>query len=186
MSNIGQMIDSLDDNQAYYNPDSDTSGEKKAVVNEGTYEAVVSKMSIKRDIVVKNKYLSDIFEAHYTLEDDRYPELKGREVKSKGYFRFKNPNKDKYPNLEDNQGNNKGYMIFAEACGFKMQKDDQGRYSLPMITEGDINGNSVTIKIVHDKWTDSSGEERQTPLAINVFKSDRPAKPQPSKEELPF
>jgi len=184
MSDIGEMIDSLDDNQAYYDPTSDTSGEKKALVLEGTYEATVSKLTIKRDIVVKNKYLSDIYEAHYTLEDERYPELKGREIKSKGYFRFKLPNKEKYPKLEDNQGNNKGYMIFAEACGFEMQKDDQGRYSLPMITEGDIVGNAVNIKVVHDKWTDNSGEERVTPLAVNVFKSNRVT--DLKEEELPF
>jgi hypothetical protein len=183
MSDIGQMIDNLDENQAYYDPNSDTTGEKKTVIPAGTYEANVSRLSIKRDIIVKNKYLSDIFEAHYTLNDKLYPELKGREVKSKGYFRFKLPNKEKYPKLEDNQGNNKGYMIFSEACGFKMEKDEQGRYSLPMLTEGDISGNSVNIKVVHDKWTDSSGEERITPLAINVFKAN---KVNLKEEDLPF
>ena len=75
MSDIGQMIDNLDDNQAYYAPTSDTSGEKKTVIPAGTYEANVSRLSIKRDIVVKNKYLSDIFEAHYALNDKQNPEL---------------------------------------------------------------------------------------------------------------
>ena len=74
-------------------------------------------------------------------------------------------------------------MVFAEACGFKMEKDEQGRYSLPMLTEGDISGNPVNIKVVHDKWTDSSGEERITPLAINVFKSN---KVNLKEEDLPF
>ena len=52
-----------------------------------------------------------------------------------------------------------------------------------MLTEGDISGNSVNIKVVHDKWTDSSGEERTTPLAINVFKSN---KVNLKEEDLPF
>ena len=36
-----------------------------------------------------------------------------------------------------------------------MQKDDQGRYLLPMVMESDISGNPVTIKVVHDKWMTS-------------------------------
>tara|TARA_R100000458_G_scaffold15941_1_gene13622 strand:+ start:1519 stop:2076 length:558 start_codon:yes stop_codon:yes gene_type:complete len=185
MSNVEDVLNDIDTNVAYYSPDLDTSGKKFATIDEGTYEATVSKLAIKKDIVVKNKYLSDIFEASYVLEDERYPDLKGREVKSKGYFRFKAPDKTKYPNLEDNQGNNKGYMIFSEACGFEMKKDKEGRYLLPMVMESDIAGNPVTIKVVHDKWTDQSGEERITPVAINVFKSKTREKSM-TEDELPF
>ena len=136
--------------------------------------------------MVKSQYLSDIFEATYKLDDKNHSDLKGREVKSKGYFRFKSPDKTKHPNLEDNQGNNKGYMIFAEACGFEMKKDKQGRYLLPMVMESDIAGNPVTIKVVHDKWTDQSGEQRVTPTAINVFKSKRKVDTPITEDELPF
>ena len=74
---------------------------------------------------------------------------------------------------------------FTRSCGYEMEKDEQGRYQLPYLMESDISGNPVTIKVVHDKWTNSEGEERVTPLAVNVFKSkDRVA---PLKdEELPF
>lgn len=185
MSDVKDLLNDIDSNVAYYNPSDDTSGKKFATIEEGTYEANVSKLVVKKDIVVKNKYLSDIFEAHYTIDDKRYPDLQNREVKSKGYFRFKSPDKEKYPNLEDNQGNNKGYMIFAEACGFEMSKDEEGRYLLPFVMESDIAGNPVTIKVVHDKWTDQSGEERITPVAINVFKSKTREKPL-KDEELPF
>ena len=77
-------------------------------------------------------------------------------------------------------------MIFSEACGFEMKKDDQGRYLLPMVMESDISGNAVTIKIVHDKWTDQSGETRVTPIAINVFKSNRVIDKPLAKDDLPF
>lgn len=183
MSNVSSVLEGLDDNQAFYDPSSDTAAPKK-LIEEGTYNAVVYSLTIKRDITVKGKYLSDIFEAIYKLDDDRYPDLKGREVKSKGYFRFKTPDKKKYPNLNDNQGQNKGYMIFAEACGFSMEKNEQGKYVLPMLMEGDIAGNPVNIKVVHDKWTDNSGEERVTPLAINVFKSDKQSTLK--EDDLPF
>ena len=185
MSNVKDMLSDLDSNVAYYNPTEDTAGSKYETIPEGTFEANVVKLNTKKDIIVKGKYISDIFEAIYTIDDKNHPTFKGREVKSKGYFRFKTPDKKKHPSLEDNQGNNKGYMIFAEACGYEMEKDDQGRYQLPYLMESDISGNPVTIKVVHDKWTNSEGEERVTPLAVNVFKSkDRVA---PLKdEELPF
>ena len=186
MSNVSDLLNDIDNNVAYYNPSEDTTGNKSAKIEEGTYEAVVSKLTIKKDIVVRNSYLSDIFEAIYSLDDERYPDLKGREVKSKGYFRFKAPDKEKYPKLEDNQGNNKGYMIFVEACGYQIDKDEQGRYLLPYIMESDISGNPVNIKVVHDKWTGSDGEERTTPLAVNVFKSNREVSSSLKEDDLPF
>jgi hypothetical protein len=77
-------------------------------------------------------------------------------------------------------------MIFSEACGFEMTKDKQGRYLLPMVMESDISGNPVNIKVVHDKWTDQSGETRKTPVAINVFKSNRKVDKAITEDELPF
>ena len=187
MSNVNDVLNSIDNDVAYYNPSEDTSGTKQFVpIKEGVYEANVFKLNIKKNIIVKNKYLSDIFEAIYVIDGDKHPEYKDRQIKSKGYFRFKNPDKEKYPNLEDNQGNNKGYMIFTEACGFEMTKDDTGKYLLPMIMESDIAGNPVTIKIVHDKWTDSEGETRTTPLAVSVFKSKRVVNKPLKEDELPF
>jgi len=44
----------------------------------------------------------------------------------------------------------------------------------------------VTIKVVHDKWTDQSGEERITPTAVNVFKSNREVTKPVAEDELPF
>ena len=40
--------------------------------------------------------MSDIFEAIYVIDDDNHPTLKNREIKSKGYFRFKAPDKKKH------------------------------------------------------------------------------------------
>jgi len=187
MSNVNEMLSEIDNNVAYYNPTDDTTGSKYVTIPEGTYEANVNKLSVKKDIVIKNSYISDISEATYKIDDDNHPTLKGREIKSKGYFRFKAPDKKTHPGLEDNQGNNKGYMIFAEACGFEMKKDDSGKYLLPYLMESDISGNPVTLKVVHDKWTGSDGDERTTPLAVNVFKSTTREKPVTmSKDELPF
>ena len=70
MSNVSDLLDDIDNNVAYYNPSEDTTGNKSAKIEEGTYEAVVSKLTIKKDIVVRNSYLSDIFEAIYSLDDE--------------------------------------------------------------------------------------------------------------------
>jgi len=67
-----------------------------------------------------------------------------------------------------------------------MKKDDTGKYLLPMIMESDISGNPVTIKVVHDKWTDSEGETRTTPLAVSVFKSNRVVTKPLKEADLPF
>jgi len=184
MSDIDTLIDGLDDNQAYYDPNQSSSPKKP--IEPGTYEATVQSLSIKRDITVKGKYLSDIFEATYFIDDSNHAALKNRQVKSKGYFRFKMPDATKYPNLEDNAGQNKGYMIFCEACGFDIPKNDEGKYVLPMISEGDIAGNPVTIKIENDKWVNREGEDMLTPVAINVFKSQRVVEKPMTKDELPF
>ena len=52
--------------------------------------------------------------------------------------------------------------------------------------ESDISGNPVNIKVVHDKWTGSDGEERTTPLAVNVFKSNREISSPLKEDDLPF
>jgi hypothetical protein len=185
MSNVVDVLNDIDGDVAYYNPSEDTSGAENKLLPQGTYEANVYKLTIKSNIIVKNQYLSDIYEAIYVIDGTKHPEYKNKQVKSKGYFRFKNPDPAKYPNLKDNQGNNKGYMIFTEACGFQMEKDDSGRYLLPVVMESDIAGNPVNIKVIHDKWTNSEGEERITPLAVNVFKSKVRTKAL-TEDELPF
>ena len=96
MSNVSDVLNDIDNNVAYYNPSDDTSGKKYATIEEGTYEATVSKLTIKKDIIVKNQYISDIYEASYKLDDKSYPDLKVREIKSKGYIRFNTQDKDKH------------------------------------------------------------------------------------------
>jgi len=183
MSDVNSLIADLDNDKAYYDPSASESSTKK-VVKDGTYEATVSKLTVKKDITIKGEFLADIFEALYTIDGEKHPDLKGSQVKSKGYFRFKQPDPKKHPNLKDNAGQNKGYMIFLEACGFEMEKDENGKFALPHITEGDIAGNPVVIKVEQEEWTTREGEKRTSPVAYNVFKSDRVVNIK--SEELPF
>ena len=75
-------------------------------------------------------------------------------------------------------------MIFCEACGFEIVKNEEGKFELPMITEGDISGNPVTIKVEQEEWTNRDGEKRTSPIAFNVFKSDTVVNIK--QDELPF
>tara|TARA_R100000353_G_scaffold9914_1_gene11106 strand:+ start:1965 stop:2516 length:552 start_codon:yes stop_codon:yes gene_type:complete len=183
MSDVNSLIADLDSNKAYYDPSASDSPTKKQIAD-GTYEAIVTKLTVKKDITIKGEFLADIFEAVYTINADKHPEYKGSQVKSKGYFRFKQPDPKKYPNLKDNAGQNKGYMIFCEACGFEIVKNEEGKFELPMITEGDISGNPVTIKVEQEEWTNRDGEKRTSPIAFNVFKSDTVVNIK--EDELPF
>jgi hypothetical protein len=53
MSNVTDVLNDIDNNVAYYNPSDDTSGNKFSTIDEGTYEATVSKLTIKKDIILK-------------------------------------------------------------------------------------------------------------------------------------
>lgn len=182
MSNVNDLLNDIDGDKAYYDPSQSTTKSKKQLV-EGTYEAIVKKLSVKKDITIKGEFLADIFEATYSIDDDSNREFNGMEVKSKGYFRFKVPDKEKYPNLKDNSGQNKGYMIFCEACGFEMEKNEDGKFQLPFLMESDIAESRVVIKVELEEWTGRDGDKRTSPVAVQVFKSN---KKDLSKDELPF
>ena len=61
MSDIGQMIDNLDDNQAYYDPNSDTSGEKTVNINRNVIKTFInpSRQSVATSAPLRNKITPD-------------------------------------------------------------------------------------------------------------------------------
>ena len=163
------MSDLFNDNsESFYDPSQDEN--KFVVVPEGEYETHVKSLALREDITIKGKFLADIFMPHFKIASGEY---KGKTVKSKGFFRFKSPDKDKYPNLSDNMGSNKGYMTLIEVLGINPEsKEVDGKtvYKLPFVKAHDIEGKPCVIKVEHDKWMNSSGEEMTTPKAVNVFK----------------
>ena len=157
-----------DSSESFYDPSQDEN--KFVIIPEGQYEAHVKSLELKENVVVKKKFLSDIFIPMFKIASGDY---KGKTVKSKGFFRFKSPDKEKYPDLSDNSGSNKGYMNLIESLGVNAESkeiDGKTMYKLPFIKSYDIEGNPAIIKVAHDKWTNSEGEEVTTPKVINVFK----------------
>jgi hypothetical protein len=106
----------------------------------------------------------------------------GRDFRSKGFFRFKKPNKSEYPNLSENMGSNRSYMELVNSFGLSMEEVD-GKFYLPELDSSDIEGLPVIAKLYHDTWTDGDGEERITPRASMIFDWEDGEK---KEEELPF
>jgi hypothetical protein len=179
MSSVDSVLNSS--SEAYYDPAADFSG----VMPEGTYKAYATELIVKEDLVVKGKYLSDVYEvtleiadenSEYTYEQDGKEvsgkAFVGKKIKSKGFFRFKKPDPSTHPDLEENSGSNKSYKELVESFGVKTEEDAEGRFFLPSVNESDIVGVPVIIEVYHSKWTDNDGNERTTPRAGSIYKWD--------------
>ena len=191
MADVGTILNS-GGQDSWYDPAQDYSGP----MPEGEYKAHVKSLSVKRNIVVKSKFLSDIYEITFTVADENkdmeYQNDKGesvsgstfvgRDFRSKGFFRFKKPRKSEYPNLSENMGANRAYMEPVNSFGLNLEESD-GKFYLPELDESDIEGLPVVARVYHDTWIDGEGRERITPKASMVFTWEEGDK---KEEDLPF
>ena len=189
MADASSVLNSKD---SWYDPTQDFSGP----MPEGDYKVHVKSLNVKRNIVVKSKFLSDIYEVVFTVAEENstmeYQSEKGepisgstfvgRDIKSKGFFRFKKPNKSEYPNLSENMGSNRSYMELVNSFNLDLEEND-GKFFLPELDISDIEGLPVIIKVYHETWLDSEGEERATPKASMGFAWEDGSK---KEEELPL
>ena len=106
----------------------------------------------------------------------------GRDFRSKGFFRFKKPNKKEHPNLSENMGSNRSYMELINSFGLTMEEVD-GKFFLPELDSSDIEGLPVVAKVYHEKWNTSDGEEKTTAKASMIFSWEDGVK---KEDELPF
>jgi len=192
MADVKEILEGGSGEDSWYDPKQDFSGP----MPEGEYKAHVKSLSIKRNIVVKSKFLSDIYEVIFTVADENKDmeyhndngevisgsTFVGRDFRSKGYFRFKKPSKRDYPKLSENMGSNRAYMELVNSFGLNMEEVD-GKFYLPELDESDIVGTPVIAKVYHETWTDADGEERVTPKAAMLFAWEGGKK---QVEELPF
>ena len=178
MADINEILNSTESSGAYYDPSQDFDG----IVPIGDYYAHICGLDVRKDVIVRGKFLADIYVPSFKVakenatndygtngEDVSGKAFVGREIKAKGFFRFKNPDKAKYPQLSDSQGSNKRYMEFADALGVKVEEVD-GRFKLPTLDEDYVKGEPAKVKVVHDKWLGREGDEMISPKVIDVFK----------------
>ena len=192
MADVETILDSSKSQDSWYDPKKDFSG----TMPEGEYKAHVKSLNIKRNVEVKKKFLSDIYEVVFTVAEENsdmeYQDDKGntvsgsafvgRDFRSKGFFRFKKPNKKQYPHLGENMGSNRSYMELVNSFGLSMEEVD-GKFFLPELDASDIEGMPVIAKVFHQAWTTDSGEVKVSAKASMIFEWEDGDK---KEEELPF
>lgn len=106
---VNDILDDVVGGESFYDPSED---KPNVMVQEGEYYAHVKDVTVKEDVVIRGKYLADIYNIIFNLSpENSEKEFNGiggsafvnKEVRSKGFFRFKTPDNK---NLEPNAGGN--------------------------------------------------------------------------------
>ena len=158
---MNEFIDQINQDEAYFDPEAS----EMTMIPEGVYPAHITSLNIKEDVVIKGKWIADIYVPSFTIAKESN-DASGMSVNDANYgqgiFRFKKP--DSSSGLEDRQGaGNSGYKEMLDALNIKMEesKAEDGRtlYKLPRLVKENVVGLPVLIKVFHQKYI-SSGEER--------------------------
>jgi len=176
MSNsIDSVLGGVMGGDSYYDPSED---KPKVIVPEGDFYAHVKEFTVKEDVVIRGKYLADIYNLTFKLasenSDKTFGEhsgslFVGNSVRSKGLFRFKNPTEN---NLSPNSGGNREFKEVCESLGIKPEeKEIDGKlvFALPIFTPSSCEGMPAIIKIKHETWTNREGEEVTSPKAVGIY-----------------
>ena len=137
----------------YFDPNSVDSSESREVVEVGEHTAHICDISVKRDVVVRGKYLADIFSPVYRIANGN---SKGLEIKDKGIFMFKKPDSDSNGLKDRKGGGNKGYKAFLESINKPVEElfeSDRVIYKLPEISKEDALNKPVSIKVYQEEFT---------------------------------
>jgi len=173
---VTNILDDMVGGESFYDP---TEDKPNVITPEGEYYAHVKDVTMKEDVVVRGKYLADIYNVIFKLAPENSDKefngiggnaFVGKEIRSKGFFRFKTPDS---PNLEPNAGGNGGYKVMIEALGLKIEEkevDGKTMYALPSVNPADVEGLPAIIKIVHETWKNRDGEDMTSPKAVGIFK----------------
>ena len=155
----------------------DPSEAKSTPLEEGSYSAQVTDLVIKKDKEVQGKFLADIYEPVF--------EIKGREVKHKGLFRFKKPDQALYPHLQSDMGSNSGYFAFVKLLDVVEEKD--GKMMLPPVTLELLKQYEYKVDVVMEEWTGREGNLMKTARVKNVTSAQKQKVTEDiADDDLPF
>tara|TARA_X000001388_G_C2218791_1_gene118372 strand:+ start:495 stop:1067 length:573 start_codon:yes stop_codon:yes gene_type:complete len=176
MSNsINDMLEGAMGGESYYDPSED---KPNIIIPEGDYYAHVKEFTMKADVVIRGKHLADIYNLIFKLSSDNSEKtfgehsgamFVGKTLRSKGFFRFKNPSDNK---LQPNSGGNREFKDLCEALGIKPEEkeiDGKTVFALPVLTPSNCEGMPSIIKVKHESWTNRDGEEVTSPKAVSVY-----------------
>lgn len=144
---------------AYYDPDAPTVD----IVPEGQYTAHIVGLEKKNDVIIRKKFLADIYNPKYKLAPNN-GEYAGEVVKGGGIFRFKKPPDNKKHLRDRKGGGNVQYKEFLDAADVELQYDEvpgTGKKVavLPELLEEDVFGTPVVIEIRHRDWFTRDGRK---------------------------
>ena len=172
---VSNVLDEVMGGESYYDPSED---KPSVIVPEGDYYAHVKEFTMKEDVVIRGRHLADIYNLVFKLasenSDKTFGEHSGnlfvdKTIRSKGFFRFKNPSDNK---LQPNSGGNREFKDLCEVLGIKPEEkeiDGKVMYALPTLTPSNCEGMPAIVKIKHDTWTNRDGEEVTSPKAVAVY-----------------
>jgi len=176
MSNsIDSVLGDVMGGESFYDP---TEDKPSVIVPEGEFYAHVKEYTVKEDVVIRGKHLADIYNIVFKLanenSDKTFGEHSGtmfvdKDIRSKGFFRFKNPSE---PNLKPNSGGNREFKELCEALMIKPEEkevDGKTLYALPVLTPSNCEGMPAIVRIKHEKWTNRDGEEVTSPKVVGVY-----------------
>ena len=168
-------LDNILGQDAWYEPKSQGGGSS---VKPGKYQNVLVKdLNVKKDIVVSGKFLADIYEPVFDIE--------GKDVKHKGFFRFKKPDPAKYPQLQSDMGSNAGYHALCDMMGMVQKMDD--KLVLPELDLESFKGFLFDVEVVIEEWVGREGNDMKTPRVKMVLKAETRGKESAVEDDdLPF
>lgn len=193
--------------EAYYDSELDFAGPLPI----GDYPAHIVKVDITTDLAIpKNnpRHLVDIYNPFYRIaeeaenmtlsrKDERGnvvevpgKKLVGKEQRGDGIFRYKNPSGNpRFRHLKDNRGGNRRYRDFVSYLDVPMEEamyKDKKLFRLPRLSENDIVGRPIMIRIYHKSWTRPDGITVPTAKAIAIGPWPSGGQRDVGREDIPF
>lgn len=200
-------MSSMSEAMSYFDP---TEVEENVRLVPGAYLGHISKVTIKKEVKVRGKYMSNIYnyyikvdkanaENSYEVEDingqmktHKGNVYEGKEVRSDGVFHFIAPTE--FDEFKPNPGGNKKYYDMSVACQVdsipkEIEVDGEKKtvYELPNLEVHEMVGKPIIATINFGKpWKGDDGVERKT-LQVKHIKAWEGGKIVDAEaEDLPF
>ena len=144
MSNVGEILDVFDNDNAYFDEFHDEP------IDDGTYNATVVALSKRLDVTTKNGDVCDIYYPRYSI-DKSASSFGSRLVRDSGIFRYKS---------KVAKTRNMYYKNFLDKLKINLNKkmiDGKLRYLLPSLMPEMLANKKVVINVFTQQWSDARG-----------------------------
>ena len=144
MSNVGEILEVFDNDNAYFDEYHDEP------IDDGTYNATVVALSKRLDVTTKNGYVCDIYYPRYSI-DKSASSFGSRLVRDSGIFRYKS---------KVAKTRNMYYKNFLDKLKINLNKkmiDGKLRYLLPSLMPEMLANKKVVINVFTQQWSDARG-----------------------------